>query len=154
MSTPDRANEAGAAAERAGVTVVGGAGWSVTIAARSHVWKADEPGESGGSDSGPTPYEMILAALGACKAVTMRIYADRKGWPLEEARIRLRHDRIHAEDCMTCETKEGKVDRIDVEVELHGALSAEQRERLHDIAGRCPVHRTLTSEIDIQSRLA
>jgi uncharacterized OsmC-like protein len=144
----------GPAAERAGVTVVGGAGWSVDIAARSHVWKADEPASAGGSDSGPTPYELILAALGACKAVTMRLYADRKGWPLEESRIRLAHDRIHAEDCMTCETKEGRIDRIEVEIELHGALSADQRERLHEIAGRCPVHRTLTGEIEIQSRLA
>ncbi len=118
-----------------------------------HRLTADEPVASGGSDLGPGPYELLLMALGACKTMTVRLYAERKQWPLDRVYVRLRHSRIHAEDCADCETKEGMLDRIECVVELEGALDAEQRARLFDISTKCPVHRTLTSEISIQSRL-
>jgi uncharacterized OsmC-like protein len=114
---------------------------------------ADEPPASGGNDLGPGPYELLLMALGACKTMTVRLYAERKGWPLDRVSVRLRHARIHAQDCTDCETKEGMLDRIECLVEFEGALDASQRARLFDISGKCPVHRTLTSEISIQSRL-
>ena len=101
------------------------------------------------ADSGPTPYDLLLAGLGACKSMTMRRYADRKGWPLEATRVRLRHSRIHAEDC---ETEKGRIDRIAVQVGVDGDLDDDQRQRLLEISERCPVHRTLISEIDIRSR--
>lgn len=136
------------------VVVSGGAtGYAVEAVSARHRWGADEPVEQGGGDTGPTPYDLLLSALGACKTITARMYADRKGWPLKGVRVLLRHSRIHAEDCANCETKEGMLDRIDSELELLGPLADGQRERLHEIADRCPVHRTLKSEIDIQSRL-
>jgi len=142
------------ALERGEVVVAGGAiGYAVEARSRSHRWTADEPIEQGGSDIGPTPYDLLLSALGACKAITLRMYADRKDWPLRATRIRLRHTRIHAEDCANCETKEGMLDRIETELELVGPLADGQRERLLEIAGRCPVHRALTTEIDLPSRL-
>jgi uncharacterized OsmC-like protein/pimeloyl-ACP methyl ester carboxylesterase len=141
--------------ERGEVIVsAGAAGYAVEAVSAGHRWGADEPVAQGGTDTGPTPYDLLLSALGACKAITARMYADRKGWPLKGARIRLRHSRIHAEDCANCETKEGMLDRVESELELLGPLADGQRERLHEIADRCPVHRTLQSEIDIQSRLA
>ena len=114
---------------------------------------ADEPTAAGGNDLGPGPYELLLMALGACKTMTVRLYAERKQWPLDRVTVRLRHSRIHAEDCAECETKEGMLDRIECVVELGGTLDATQRARLFEISGKCPVHRTLTSEISIQSRL-
>jgi putative redox protein len=137
------------------VVVSGGAsGYAVEAVSARHRWGADEPVEQGGGDTGPTPYDLLLSALGACKAITARMYADRKGWPLKGVRVLLRHSRIHAEDCANCETKEGMLDRIDTELEFVGPLAEGQRERLHEIADRCPVHRTLQSEIEIRSRLA
>jgi putative redox protein len=115
---------------------------------------ADEPIEAGGTDAGPGPYDLLAAALGACKSMTMRLYAARKGWPLEGVSVRVAHARIHARDCEACETKEGMLDRFDCVVELYGPLSAEQRERLAEIAERCPVHRTLTAEIEIITALS
>jgi putative redox protein len=109
--------------------------------------RADEPRKLGGDDTGPTPYDLLLAALGACTSMTLRLYADRKGWPLQDVRVDLRHAKIHAEDCATCETQVGKVDRIERVVHLGGPLDAEQRKRLLEIANRCPVHRTLESEV-------
>ena len=123
------------------------------IAAGRHPLVADEPEEVGGTDAGPTPYDYLLAALGSCTGMTLRMYADRKDWPLDEATVRLSHEKVHAEDCDHCDTDEGKVDRIVREIELTGDLSAEQRERLLEIANKCPVHRTLHSEIDVQSSL-
>jgi uncharacterized OsmC-like protein len=114
---------------------------------------ADEPVEAGGEDRGPDPYELLLAALGACTSMTVLIYARRKQWPLQGVEVRLRHARVHAEDCADCETRPGLLDRIERELALEGELSPEQRERLLQIAERCPVHRTLTSEIRIESRL-
>lgn len=130
-----------------------GDGFRTEIQAGTHSLLADEPKAMGGTDTGPTPYDLLLAALGSCTGITLRMYADRKEWPLEEAIVHLTHEKIHAEDCAHCETAEGKIDRIEREIELVGDLSADQRDRLLDIANKCPVHRTLHSDIDIQSRL-
>jgi uncharacterized OsmC-like protein/alpha-beta hydrolase superfamily lysophospholipase len=119
------------------------------ITAGAHRFLADEPVDAGGGDSGPNPYDLLLAALGACTAMTLRLYAERKALPLERVAVRLRHARIHAADCETCETKEGMIDRIERGIALAGALDAAQRARLLEIADKCPVHRTLTSEVDI-----
>ncbi len=119
------------------------------IIAGAHRLLADEPLAAGGGDSGPNPYELLLAALGACTAMTLRLYAERKALRLDRVTVRLRHAKIYAADCASCETKEGKIDRIEREVELSGALDADERARLLEIADKCPIHRTLTSEIDI-----
>jgi uncharacterized OsmC-like protein/pimeloyl-ACP methyl ester carboxylesterase len=117
----------------------------------AHRFLADEPVKVGGSDSGPNPYDLLLAALGACTAMTLRLYAERKALPLDRVTVRLRHDKIHAADCETCESKEGMIDRIERGIVLDGALDAEQRARLLEIADKCPIHRTLTSEVDIRT---
>jgi uncharacterized OsmC-like protein len=119
------------------------------IEAGKHVLIADEPLTSGGSDSGPDPYSLLLASLGACTAMTVQMYAHQKHWPLEKIVVRLHHGRIHAEDCDSCETKRGSIDRIQRQISLLGDLTEEQRTRLLEIARRCPVHRTLTSEVSI-----
>ena len=116
-----------------------------------HRLMADEPVQVGGMDSGPGPYDLLLAALGACTAMTLRLYAERKQLPLRRTQVRLRHDKIHAADCADCETKEGMVDRIERAITLEGDLDAGQRARLMEIADKCPVHRTLESEIDIRT---
>jgi putative redox protein len=123
-----------------------------SIIAGSHRYLADEPVSAGGNGSGPSPYEYLIAALGACTSMTIRLYADLKKIPLARVLVALRHDKIHATDCAECETREGKIDRIDREVTLVGDLSAEQRKKLMEIADKCPVHRTLTSEIEIRTR--
>ena len=128
-------------------------GFAQEITVGPHRLVADEPVAVGGTDTGPTPYDLVLSALGACTSMTVSLYARRKQWPLEAVTVRLRHSRIHAVDCENCETKEGMLDRIDADVELQGALSEEQRARLLDIARKCPVHRTLTAEIDTRVRL-
>jgi putative redox protein len=119
-----------------------------------HLLQADEPREAGGKDSGPNPYELLLAALGACTSMTIQMYAERKHWPLQGVQVSLSHSRVHAVDCAECDTKEGMIDRIEVEISLSGDLSHEQHERLLEIANRCPVHRTLVSPVVIQTRLA
>ena len=124
-----------------------------TIAAGPHTLKADEPVSFGGLDTGPSPYDFLLAGLGACTSMTLRLYADRKKWPLEKTTVRLRHEKIHAKDCEECETKTGKVDAIDREIEMEGPLDEEQRARLLEIADKCPVHRTLHSEIRVRTQL-
>ena len=116
-----------------------------------HRLLADEPVSAGGLDSGPSPYDLLLAALGACTAMTLRLYADRKRLPLNRVHVRLRHSRIHATDCAECETKDGMLDRIERSIALEGDLDAAQRAQLIQIADKCPVHRTLTSEIDIRT---
>lgn len=138
----------------AGVVVArGGEGLRVRLTAGEHQLVADEPVAVGGEDAGPDPYGYLLAALGACKAMTVRLYADRKGWPLTGTRVELRHRRIHAEDCADCETGKGKVDEIEVSLTFEGDLDEAQRTRLAEIAEMCPVHRTLTGEIKIRSQL-
>src|SRR5215213_4631612 len=122
------------------------------IIAGAHRYLADEPVSVGGNGSGPSPYEYLLAGLGACTSMTIRLYADLKKLPLAHVSVRLRHDKIHALDCENCETKEGKIDRIDREITLEGDLSDEQRAKLMEIAEKCPVHRTLHSEMDIRTR--
>ncbi len=123
-----------------------------TVLAGRHDLSADEPIAAGGRDGGPGPYDYLLVALGACTSMTVRLYADRKVWPLEQVIVRLRHAKIHARDCAECETREGFLDRIERDIELVGALDGEQRARLMDIADKCPVHRTLTGEVKIATR--
>lgn len=124
-----------------------------SIKAGAHTLIADEPREAGGSDAGPDPYSLLLAALGACTSMTLQLYAKRKGWPLERVEVRLSHSRIHAEDCEDCATKQGYINRIERHIALTGPLSDEQKTRLLEIAQHCPVHRTLTSEISIKDYL-
>ena len=123
------------------------------VAGRHHL-TADEPVSAGGSDAGPDPYDYLLTALGVCTSMTVGLYARRKQLPLESIAVSLWHSRIYAMDCEECETKEGMLDRIEAEVELTGALTAEQHDKLMEIAAKCPVHRTLTSEINIRLRPA
>lgn len=123
------------------------------ITVGKHVLRADEPESFGGRDTGPTPYDFLNAALGACTAMTLRMYADRKKWPLERATVELSHAKVHAADCLDCETIAGKIDEIERVVTLEGPLSEEQRERLLEIADRCPVHRTLESEVKVRTVL-
>jgi uncharacterized OsmC-like protein len=119
-----------------------------------HRLTADEPRAAGGDDAGPNPYELLLMSLGACTSMTLRLYAKRKQWPLTRVAVRLRHSRIHAEDCAECETKTGFIDRIDREIVLEGPLDEDQRMRMAQIADMCPVHRTLMSEISITTQIA
>ena len=115
----------------------------------AHSFITDEPIGSGGEDAGPDPYTLLLAALGSCISMTTMLYAQRKGWPLDSVTVSLHHSKIHAVDCAECETKVGKIDRIEREIQLTGALTNEQRAKLMEIADKCPVHQTLTSEINI-----
>jgi putative redox protein len=123
------------------------------VTANAHALVADEPVSAGGADSGPTPYEYLLAALGSCTTITLRMYADRKGWPLESVTVRLSHQKVRAGDCAECETKDGRIDCIGLDIELEGPLDEPQRRRLLEIAERCPVHRTLESEVMMEASL-
>jgi uncharacterized OsmC-like protein len=129
------------------------AGFAQEILAGTHRLTSDEPVDAGGAGSGPSPYDLLLSALGSCTSMTLGMYARRKAWPLESVTVRLRHSRIHAVDCAECETKEGMLDRVDVDIQLAGTLTEQQRAKLLEIAHKCPVHRTLVSEIDIRTRL-
>ena len=142
--------------EAEGWVVVHGAatGFAQEISVGVHRVRSDEPIVAGGTNTGPTPYDLLLAGLGSCTSMTVAMYARRKQWPLEAVTVRLRHSRVHAEDCTECEAKQGMLDRIEREIVLSGSLTDDQRARLLEIANRCPVHRTLKSEIKIDSRLA
>jgi len=136
------------------VTVIGGpSGLRQAISVGPHHLLADEPKISGGSDDGPDPYEPLLSALGSCTNMTLRMYADRKKWPLKEIRVALTHSKNHANDCVNCEQPAAMLDRIERRITLIGELPPEQRQRLLDIANLCPVHKSLTSRIDIQTEL-
>jgi len=123
------------------------------VLASGHGLLLDEPIAVGGNNLGPTPYDYLLAGLGGCTGITLRMYADRKGWPLDAVEVHLRHDQIHAADCEACESATGKIDRIEREIKLEGALSEEQQTRLLEIAEKCPVHRTLHNEIHVATAL-
>jgi putative redox protein len=144
-SDPDRAEGQ--------VTTRTGEAYRTAIQAGRHALTGDEPEEVGGDDAGPTPYDFLLSALGSCTGMTLRMYADRKEWPLDETIVHLSHDKIHAEDCEDCATEAGKVDRITREIDVRGDLTETQGERLLEIANKCPVHRTLYSEVEVQSSL-
>jgi uncharacterized OsmC-like protein len=139
---------------RSVVVKAGPSRFGQNISVGPHLLQADEPRDVGGNDEGPNPYELLLAALGACTSMTVRIYAERKQWPLQGVEVSLAHSRIHAEDCAECDTKQGMLDRIEAEITFIGDLSDDQRHRLLEIANICPVHRTLVSEVQILTRLA
>lgn len=137
-----------------GAVVVQETGWGKfqqAISAGPHRLLADEPESYGGKDTGPSPYDLLLAGLGACTVMTVRLYADRKKWPLEKTHAVLRHEKIHAEDCADCETRDGRIDHITRELHFYGDLDGEQRAKLLEISEKCPVHRTLHSEIKIDT---
>ncbi len=136
---------------RGEVVVEGRKGFWTHVQAGPHGFVADEPPKMGGTDEGPTPYDFLLAALGTCTSMTLRMYADRKELPLERVRVRLSHDRVHVDDCADAEKTEGRVDLIRRTIELEGELTAEERARVFEIADRCPVHRTLENEIVIRT---
>jgi putative redox protein len=127
-------------------------GFAQKVQVGAHRLTTDEPASYGGSDSGPSPYDLILAALGSCTSMTIGLYARKRSWPVEKISVSLWHSKIHAQDCDDCETKEGRIDRIEMEIHLDGTLTDEQRAKLMEIAEKCPVHQTLTSEINIKTR--
>ena len=137
-----------------GVVVhTGAVGYKTEVRKGKHGYVADEPISAGGTGLGPSPYNYLMAALGSCTSMTLRMYADRKEWPLTGITVRLNHGKIHATDCEACETESGKIDFIEREIELEGDLTDEQRIRLLEIADRCPVHRTLHGEVNVVTRL-
>ena len=146
------APEAGMGPRRVVVQETRASKFQQTVTVGPHQMIADEPVAAGGKDSGPGPYDFVLAGLGACTSMTMRMYADRKSLPLDRVTVTLNHSKIHASDCEECETREGMLDQIEREIAIEGNLDAEQRKRLMEIADKCPVHRTLTSEIRIVTK--
>jgi uncharacterized OsmC-like protein/alpha/beta superfamily hydrolase len=128
-------------------------GFLQRIRARDLVFASDEPLDKGGTNAAPNPYDLLLASLGACTSMTLKMYAGRKEWPLEAVRVTLQHYRVHAQDCQDCDKETGMIDFIDKKLELEGDLGKEQRDRLLEISTRCPVHRTLLNEIKIRSEL-
>ncbi len=132
---------------------IGAEGFRTELFANGFPLVADEPVAYGGTNEGPSPYEYLLAALGACTVMTVQMYARRKGWPLVEAVVRLSHQKVHAEDCRDCDEAESRIDRFVRELELIGELDEGQRQRLLEIAEHCPVHRTLTGTIRIETTL-
>ncbi|MDX2302505.1 MAG: bifunctional alpha/beta hydrolase/OsmC family protein [Microscillaceae bacterium] len=135
------------------VTRTGKKGYTTEIKAGRHRLTGDEPVAVGGHDFGPNPYDFLNIALGTCTGMTLRMYADRKGWPLKEVKVHLKHHKIHAQDCNDCENKEGKIDHIERIIELEGELDESQLQRLLEIADKCPVHRTLHSEVKVKTEL-
>lgn len=153
---PDKAHDTSEiqSDDRVVVSETGDGKFTNRITVGRHEMLSDEPADVGGDDLGPAPYDYLLAGLGACTSMTLRMYAQRKGIPLEHVKVSLEHSRIHAKDCGDCETKDGRLDRIDKTIELLGEIDDAQRARLMEIADRCPVHRTLQSEIVILSSRA
>jgi putative redox protein len=124
------------------------------VTAGRHAFVADEPVAAGGTDAGPDPYALLLAALGSCTAMTLRLYADRKKWPLGEIRIELSHSRVYPQDCEGCELPDARIDRIARKIVLSGALDAAQVARLAEIAARCPVHKTLVAGVQVTDEVS
>ena len=151
---PEAAADLGEAPRRVVVRETRNSKFQQTVTVGPHQLLADEPVAAGGEDSGPGPYDFVLAGLGACTSMTMRLYADRKSLPLQRVTVTLEHSKIYAQDCAECETKAGMLDQIDRVISMEGALDAEARKKLMEIADKCPVHRTLTSEIHIVTRAA
>lgn len=151
---PATAAEAGAQPRQVVVRETRQGKFQQQVSVGPHRLIADEPASVGGQDTGPNPYDLVLSGLGACTAMTMRMYADRKSLPLDRVTVTLRHSKIHAEDCEACETATGLLDRIERIIAIEGELDPEQRARLMEIADKCPVHKTLTSEIHIVTRAA
>ncbi len=154
LATPQPAADAGRTPRNVVVRETRASKFQQTVTTGPHRMLADEPVAAGGEDTGPGPYDFLLAGLGACTSMTMRMYADRKALPLDRVTVTLNHSKIYAKDCEECETREGMLDQIDRIIRIEGALDAEQRKRLMEIADKCPVHRTLTSEIRIVTRAA
>jgi putative redox protein len=150
----EEAVDLGEAPRNVVVRETGNSKFQQAVSIGPHLLLADEPVAAGGEDTGPGPYDFVLAGLGACTSMTMRLYADRKSLPLERTTVTLTHSKIYAEDCAECETKTGMLDQIERVITMEGALDAEQRKKLMEIADKCPVHRTLTSEIHIVTRPA
>jgi uncharacterized OsmC-like protein/alpha/beta superfamily hydrolase len=153
-AAPEEAVDLGDAPRSVVVQETGNSKFQQSVSAGPHRLLADEPKAAGGDDSGLSPYDFVLAGLGACTSMTMRLYADRKSLPLERTTVTLRHSKIYAQDCAECETRDGMLDQIERVIAMEGALSSEQRQKLMEIADKCPVHRTLTSEIHIVTRAA
>ena len=128
--------------------------FALDLTAGPHRLLADEPRAVGGDDTGPTPYELLGAALAACTAMTLRLYAERKGWALGRITVAVRHAKVHAQDCADCETKDARLDRFERVVEVAGEIPEEQRAKLLEIADKCPVHRTLEGPVQVVTRLA
>ena len=135
------------------VTVTSGSGLSQQITVGRHQLLADEPIAVGGTDLGPSPYELLAAAVGSCTSMTLQLYARNKGWPLQRVTVVIKHDKIYAVDCANCETREGRIDQLEREITLEGPLDEAQKKRLLEIAERCPVHRTLSREVNLVTRL-
>jgi putative redox protein len=135
------------------VVVSSGSGMEQQIQVGRHHLVSDEPVAYGGADEGPSPYELLAAAVGSCTSMTLRMYARAKGWPLQRVVVTIRHDKIYARDCAECETREGRIDRLEREIALEGPLEEGQKQRLLEIAERCPVHRTLSREVQLLTRL-
>ncbi|MBL4650627.1 MAG: OsmC family protein [Aureispira sp.] len=133
---------------------IGQNGFTSDIKTHDHYFKADEPVEFGGNNEGPSPYDLLLSSLGACTAMTLKMYASRKEWPLEKVVVELSHSKNYHEDCVSCEKTSSKVDIIERRIHIEGALDEKQIERLMKIADKCPVHKTLTSETIIKTSLA
>jgi putative redox protein len=148
-TAPDKAGDVAEAPRQVVVRETRNSKFQQAISIGPHRLVADEPLAAGGEDTGPGPYDLLLAGLGACTSMTMRLYADRKSLPLDRVTVALKHSKIHAKDCAECETKEGMLDQIERVISMDGTLDAEQRRKLMEIADKCPVHRTLTSEIRI-----
>ena len=151
---PEQAVDVGEAPRNVVVRETRNSKFQQTVSIGPHHMLADEPVAAGGEDSGPGPYDFVLAGLGACTSMTMRLYADRKSLPLERVTVTLKHSKIHAEDCAECETKAGMLDQIERVIAMEGNLDTEQRKKLMEIADKCPVHRTLTSEVRIVTQAA
>jgi putative redox protein len=127
--------------------------YKTVMTAGNHELISDEPEDMGGGDTGPDPYDYLLMSLGSCSVITMKMYADRKEWPVEDIYIELRHFKDHAEDCADCDDPKAKIDKIDKEIIIKGELTDEQVERLLEISKKCPVHKTLLGEIELKSTI-